>query len=34
VRFEISRFLRRLARDRVAVRNDSVVRFRPVVSGH
>ena len=34
VRFEISRFLRRLARDRVAVRKDSVVRFRPVVSGN
>ena len=34
VRFEISRFLRRLARDRVAVRHDSMVRFRPVVSGN
>ena len=33
VRFEIARFLRRLARDRVAVRSNSVGQLRPLVSG-
>jgi hypothetical protein len=32
IHFEIARFLRRLARDRVTVRNDSLVQLRPAVN--